>query len=267
MSENSTSEEVLSSDFLNQVSVFETFRVYEGRIFFCEKHLERLLESCLAIGKQLPLGADKIKLWLEQSLTECSLKNASMRLSVHWLTPEEGRFVLFLRHFESHPKEWYEKGVEVFSSVLRRPPLNAQNSQAKASQYVSGVLAMLDREEGRVSHELLFLGPLGTAAEGTVSNFFLIKQKRLLTPCSSSGILKGVTRGAVMELAQKRGLEVLETHLTRHDFYTADECFLTNTSSEVLPVTVFDGRKIGGGLPGPVTRLLGQDFTGLRERF
>ena len=109
-------------------------------------------------------------------------------------------------------------------------------------------------------HEFLFFGPEGTLAEGTVSNVFIVKRKCLLTPSVASGILKGVTRDLVLSLAKERGWPVAETPLTRHDLYTADECFLTNTSSEVLPVVAVDGRSIGDGRPGPLTRALRRDF-------
>jgi len=269
---------VLPLKFLDRTSVFETFRVYEGRLFSWQKHLERLSESCLALGQTLPVSARELKGWLDASIDESGFLNASLRLSIHW-SPDEGRLLLFLRPFESHPKDWYENGVALRSTVCRRPSLRAQDTQVKASQYVSGVLAMLDdvgadlvpvqhRAATRVAptqtHELLFFGPSGTVAEGTVSNIFIIKQKSLLTPSVSSGILKGVTRGLVMDLARKRGWCVLETPLTRHDLYTAEECFLTNTSSEVLPVVRLDDRRIGGGAPGPLTRLLGEDFKKLR---
>ncbi len=228
--------------------------------------MERLTESCLALGQTLPVRARQLKAWLVVSLKETGLKNASLRLSVHWFS-QEGRLLLFLTPFESHPKSWYEKGVALRSTVCRRPSSRAQDAQAKTSQYVSGVLAHLDAagEDGLSRpHELLFLGPSGTVAEGTVSNIFIFKEKSLLTPSVSSGILRGVTRAVVMDLARKRGWRVLERHLTRHDLYTARECFLTNTSSEVLPVVTLDGRRIGDGAPGPLTRLLGEDFKKLR---
>ncbi len=216
----------------------------------------------MAIGRTRPFPALKLKKWLDVSLRESGFRNASLRLSVHWGQSGEGRLLLFLTSFESHPKEWYEKGVELRSTVSRRPSSRAQDTQAKTSQYVSGVLAKLD--SAGAAHELLFLGPQGTVAEGTVSNIFIIKEKCLLTPSVGSGILRGVTRGIVMDLARKRKWRVLETTLTRHDVYTADECFITNTSSEALPVVAVDGRRIGDGNPGPLTRLLGEDFKKLR---
>lgn len=254
--------EALPLEFLDRTSVFETLRVYEGRIFCWDKHLERLSQSCSALGEGLPLPASELEAWLVSSIRESGFLNASLRLSIHW-APKEGRLLLFLRPFESHPEAWYEQGVVMRTSVSRRWTLKAQDPQIKASQYVSGVLAMLDKGALQ-AHELLFFGPSGTVAEGTVSNIFILRQKCLLTPSVSSGILKGVTRGIVMDLARKRGWRVLETHLTRHDLFTADECFLTNTSSEVLPVVRLDERRIGDGKPGPRTRILREDFKKIR---
>ena len=181
---------------------------------------------------------------------------------MHWAA-DEGRFVLFIKEFAGHPASWYRDGVALRTAVPRRWTLRAQDPQVKSSQYVSGILATLD-QAGSGAHELLFFGSGGTVAEGTISNLFAVKGKSLLTPSVASGILKGVTRGIVIGLARKRGFTVRETELTRHQFYSADECFLTNTSSEVLPVTTIDGRMVGNGKPGPLTRKLGDDFKKLR---
>ena len=182
-----------------------------------------------------------------------------LRLSVHWEKPERGQFVLIVRGFKSHPSEWVEKGIGLRTAVARRWTLKAQDPQIKASQFMSGVLAILAAPSGE-RQELLFFGSGGTVAEGATSNIFIVRDKRLLTPSVSSGILRGVTRNIVMELARGKGIETLETFLTRHDVYNAQECFLTNTSSEVLPVIRVDGRMIGSGRPGPVTKMLAEEF-------
>jgi branched-chain amino acid aminotransferase len=249
--------------YLDRVSVFETMRVYGGKVFCLETHLKRLSESCRALGEAMPLEEPELKKWLSASLKESGSPNATLRVSVHWDGKGSGRLLVFIQPFDSHPAAWYADGVQLRTTVARRWTLKAQDPQIKSSQYVSGVLAMLDKGELE-AHELLFFGAAGTVAEGTVSNVFIVKGKRLLTPSVASGILKGVTRGIVIGLARKRGLAVSETELTRHEFYSADECFLTNTSSEVLPVVKLDGRRIGSGKPGPWTRQLGEDFKKLR---
>ena len=234
-------------------------RVYGGGIFRSREPLIRLSESCAALGRALPMEKKTLIRWLEASVRSSGTPEATLRLSVHWRARGDGELLLFVREFRAHPREWYEKGVALRTAVGRRPTLKAQDPQIKVSQYVCGVLASLDRGE-LPAHELLFLGPLGTLAEGMVSNVFIVKEKTLLTPSVGSGILKGVTRGVVMDLARKRSWKVVERPLTRHEVYTADECFITNTSSEVLPVVRIDARVIGSGRPGPVTQALAEDF-------
>ena len=245
--------------YLNRLAAFETLRSYGGRIFHWEKHFERFCDSCRSLGEAPPLKEKELKGWLDSELKASGCSDASLRVAAHWDGKGDGRLVLFIRPFTSHPRQWYERGVALRTSVSRRWTLKAQDPQVKASQYVSGVLAYLDNG-ALEAHELLFFGAGGTVAEGTVSNLFIVKGKRLLTPSVGSGILKGVTRSVVLGLARKRGWPVSETELTRHEFYSADECFLTNTSSEVLPVVKLDGRAIGDGKPGPLTRALGDDF-------
>lgn len=237
-------------------------RAYHGSIFRLTEHLKRLSESCGAMGRALPVEAKELRRWLVVSLKESGFADATLRLSLHWPVRGEGEWVLFVRPFKSHPEEWYRRGVTLRCAAACRPSPRAQDPQIKASQYVSGVLATLDSVSvpQADAHELLFFGPSGTIAEGTVSNIFIFKQKCLLTPSAGSGILKGVTRAFVMELARRRKWPIREVPLTRHDLYTSDECFMTNTSSEVLPVVAIDGRVIGGGRPGPLTLRLREDF-------
>ncbi len=254
-----SSDADLSIDEINRVAAFETLRAYEGRIFRLAEHMDRLKSSCESIGRKLPLSQEEIAGWLEQELKLSTFQNATLRLSVHYRDDQTGFFLLMAREFLSHPEIWYEKGVSVRTTVSQRWTLKAQDPQVKASQYASGVLAFLDKGD-LAAHELVFLSSGGMVAEGTVSNLFIVKKKTLLTPSVSSGILKGVTRGFVIDLARKRQWAVRETMLTRHDFYSAEECFLTNTSSEILPIIEMDGRFIGAGVPGPLTQTLAADF-------
>ena len=145
------------------------------------------------------------------------------------------------------------------TTAVRRWTLRAQDSQIKSSAFVGGVMAFLEQGSS-TAQELIFLNQEGNVSEGTISNIFIVREKRLLTPAAGSGILRGVTRGIVMDLARKRGMEVKETFFSRHDIYSAEECFMTNTSSEVLPVVSVDRRKIADGRPGSVTKILAVDF-------
>jgi branched-chain amino acid aminotransferase len=244
---------------LNEVSVFETLRAYRGRIFQLDAHLERFEESCLSLLKPLPISKTNLKNWVGQVLRESTFKEAALRLSAHWENPSRGRLALVIREFAPTPRSFYEEGIELLTAVSRRWTLRAQNPQVKASQFVAGVMAMLDRG-ARPAYEVIFLGTEGFVSEGTISNVFIVKKKRLLTPSLGSGILRGVTRDFVLNLAVKRDLEVSETCLTRHDLYTAEQCFITSTLCEVLPVVKVDGRPVGDGRPGEVTQTLREDF-------
>ena len=180
-------------------------------------------------------------------------------MSVHWSGPGEGRIIAITREFRPRPRGDFERGVRLRTAVGRRPPARAQNAQVKSSQYLPAVLALIDAAPDGA--ETLFLDAGGYVAEGSASNVFAVtKDKTILTPPIASGILRGVTRARVMALARKRGLAVKETLFTRHDLYNAAECFLTNTSSEVLPVVEVDSRRIGTGRPGPVAKLLRKGF-------
>lgn len=256
----------LESEFLDQVSCFETLRAYAGRIFCLKEHLNRLGESSRGIGNTLPLSERELGSWLEALIEESGHPDARVRCSIHWSQDRKCVVTAVVFPFSSYPSKLYEEGVSLVTGVNRRSLLKAQDPQLKASQFVSGVLAHLDSRD-RKAHEVIFFGHAGTVAEGTISNLFIVKEKTLLTPSVSSGILRGVTRGVVAELAPRRGLPLVETFLTRHDIYNADECFLTNTSSEILPVVAMDARKIGAGIPGPLTRTLADDFKKyVRER-
>ena len=220
--------------------------------------MRRLSESCQGLSRSLPAAEEALGRSLTDALAETGLSDALMRLSVHG-EGREGFFLLIIREFHSHPETLYDKGVRVLCSVERRPSARAVDTQIKSSQYTAGVLAAIDALE-TPAHETLFLDPDLLVAEGTVSNIFIVKEKRVLTPPARSGILRGVTREHVIALARRLGLAVEETPFTRHELYNAGECFLTNTSSEVLPVVSVDERRIGDGRPGTVSKLLRKRF-------
>lgn len=217
------------------------------------------MESCRGLGYVFPWSEAEIKDWLDRCIEDSGQGNSLLRVALHNAPKNDPRLVIYLRPFSSHSEEWYKNGIPMVTSSVRRGPLKAQNSQLKVSQYVNGVLAMLDMGENKL-YEILFMGTDDTIAEGSTSNVFVVKENVVLTPKVASGILKGVTREFVLRLIRESGLSVKETFLTRHDLYSADECFITNTSSEVLPVTEIDGRKIGEGMPGHVAKNLRKKF-------
>lgn len=246
---------------LDELSCFETLRVYDGGYFRLEEHLRRLTFSCEGVGRVLEPSLPWLAGQFGESLRLSGMRNALVRLSLHWPADSADVFCLwFLREFDSYPDDLYRRGVAAAFGVVRRDLPKATNAQIKSSQYVGGVLSALDAP-ANAAHEIFFLDSLGYVAEGSISNLFIVdRRKCLLTPCPASGILKGVTRDFVLELARSLEIPVLETTLTRHDIYSAAECFLTNTSSEILPVVKMDARTIGDGSPGPVTARLRAEF-------
>lgn len=245
----------MPAGLLNELHVFETVRSYDGVICQVDEHLKRLAESCKGLGRELPETEKRIRSWLFEAQRESGFADSILRLSLHWEGGAASRMLVIARPFKSYPDEMYAKGVSLKTAVMRRSDLRAQDPQIKCSQYVSGVLAHLDALENP-AHELIFMDLSGYVAEGTVSNIFIVKNKRVLTPPLASGILRGVTRDRVLALAQRAGFKPLEKCFTRHEVYSADECFMTNTSSEIMPVTMLDGLRIGEGVPGPVTKKL-----------
>ena len=154
-------------------------------VFRLDEHLRRFTESCEAIGKSLPEPLLGLRIWLLAALAESGLKDALLRFSAHWQPDgREGRLAVIIRPFVSHPAQWHEKGVSLKTAVARRWTLKAQDPQIKASQFMNGVLAAID-ERASDAHELIFLGPAQTVAEGSVSNIFIVSRKRLLTPSRS----------------------------------------------------------------------------------
>ena len=164
-----------------------------------------------------------------------------------------------------YPREFYEKGLRIVTAATQRTQSAALSPRIKSLNYLNNIMAKLEGlQAGCV--EALMLNHKGEVAECTGDNIFVVRQGRLLTPPPDAGILEGITRGAVMELAVAAGIDCREATLVRHDLYTADECFLTGTAAEVIPVVEIDGRKVGNGAPGPVTLRLKDAFHALVRR-
>ncbi|MBI3251764.1 MAG: aminotransferase class IV [Candidatus Omnitrophica bacterium] len=213
--------ECLGPESLDKIAYFETLRAYGGKIFCLDRHLERLEESCRAALDALPIGKSELGRRLTRSLAESGLAEAVLRVSVSWEDEKKGSAIVMVREFKPRDPELYRKGIELRTAVMRRWGFRAQDPKIKASQFMNGVLAFLDKGDAPAD-ELLFLGQNGVVAEGSISNIFIVREKRLLTPDTASGILRGVTRGLVTELAQKRKIPFVETLLTRHEIYNAN---------------------------------------------
>ena len=242
--------------------VFEGIRVYSGRVFLHQEHIDRLYESAKAIRLVIPMTPGDLKAAVEATVKANKIEDGYVRLVV---TRGAGSLGLDIRR-TSHPQiiiiadtislyppETYTKGMQlVTASTIRNHP-GALSSRIKSLNYLNNILARIEGTDAGMV-EALMLNHKGEVAECTGDNIFIVKNKVLLTPGLDAGILEGITRNAVMRLAIEAGYEVRESSLTRHDLYIADEMFLTGTAAEVVAVVGLDGRKIGTGEPGPVTK-------------
>jgi branched-chain amino acid aminotransferase len=248
--------------------VFEGIRVYGGRAFLLEEHLRRLYESARAIRLEIPLKPDAMAAAVNETVAANSIGDGYVRLVV---TRGAGTLGLDIRR-TSHPQviiiadtitlyppEMYEQGLKLITASTIRNHPGALSPRIKSLNYLNNILAKIEGTDAG-SPEALMLNHKGEVAECTGDNVFIVKAGVLRTPPTDAGILEGITRDAVIRLARESGRTVDEVALTRHDLYTADECFLTGTAAEVIAVVSLDGRPIGTGKPGPVTR-------DLRERF
>lgn len=237
--------------------IFETMRAYNGIPFMLDEHITRLLESSKTSGIKISVTKTQLSKMVKSALKRKGYKDAYIRLAVS--TDEEGKvkFNVIVREEKVYPEEFYTKGVCVVTVATKRNSVESQNPMVKSSSFLNGILAKL---EGQDCFESIMLNRKGMITEGSVSNIFIVKDNSIFTPPTYLGVLNGITRNVVLKIAAKKKITIYEVPFTRHDIFEADECFLTNTSIEIMPVVSCDGRKIGSGRPGPVTSMLRQEF-------
>lgn len=248
--------------------VFEGIRSYGGRVFRLEQHLRRLWDSARAICLEIPIQRADLAAAIVDTLKVNNIEDGYIRLVVTrgagtlGLDPartSHPQVIIITDHITLYPPELYQKGLEIVTASTIRNHAAALSPRIKSLNYLNNILAKIEGlKAGCV--EALMLNTKGEVAECTGDNIFLVHNGELLTPPTDAGILEGVTREAVMELAVDSNREVREVPLARHDVYIADECFLTGTAAEVVPVVKVDNRPIGAGVPGPVTRDLMERF-------
>ncbi|MGC3969659.1 MAG: branched-chain-amino-acid transaminase [Pirellulales bacterium] len=248
--------------------IFEGLRSYGGKVFRLKEHLVRLYESAKAIWLTIPISLDEMTAAVNETLKVNNLSDAYIRLVVTrgagslGLDPNRTshpQVIIIADKITLYPPEFYEKGLDIITaSTIRNHPA-ALSPRIKSLNYLNNILAKIEGLRAGCI-EALMLNSKGEVAECTGDNIFLVRRKELLTPPIDAGILEGVTREAVMDVAQAAGLTVREIPLTRHDVYVADEVFLTGTAAEVIPVVKIDNRTIGNGEPGAVTRDLMKRF-------
>lgn len=248
--------------------VFEGMRSYGGKVFREHDHLVRLYESARAINLNIPMTLEEMSQAVAQTLKTNQIVDGYIRLIVTrgagnlGLDPYQcpkPSVIIIADKIALYPAKFYEEGLEIVTaSTIRNHPA-ALNPRIKSLNYLNNILAKMEGLKAGCI-EALMLNSKGEVAECTGDNIFLIKNGEIFTPSIDAGILDGITRRAVIELGEKAGLVVHQCNLTRHDVYVADECFLTGSAAEVIPVIKIDERPIGSGKVGEITKRLIADF-------
>jgi branched-chain amino acid aminotransferase len=251
--------------------VFEGIRVYSRRIFRLEAHIDRLYASAQALALAVPLAAGELSTVVCEAVRRNGRDDAYIRLIVTRGAGELGidplscprpSVIVIVGEVQLYPAQLYQTGIKAITSPTRQVSHEAVDPRVKSLNYLKNVLAKIDAQ--RVgAQEAILLNSAGFIAECAGDNLFVVRQERLATPSPQDGALEGITRAAILQLAAEAGIEASESRLTRYDVYTADECFLTGTGAEIMPVTEVDGRTIGDGTVGPITRRLRAAFDAL----
>lgn len=252
---------VFDHGFLYGDGVFEGIRLYQGNVFKLEEHLQRLEYSAKAIMLEMPWSRAEISDAVCETCRQNGLSDGYIRLVVTrgsgylGLSPKncsDPQLIIIADQIQLYPKSFYTEGLAIITSPTRRINPAALPPMVKSLNYLNNILAKAEAVNLGF-HEALMLNDQGYVAECTGDNVFIIQKGVLLTPPFSAGALAGITREVVLEIAGDLDIPVKETNLTRYDLWNAEECFLTGTAAEVIPVVEIDSRKVGDGKPGPMT--------------
>jgi branched-chain amino acid aminotransferase len=248
--------------------VFEGIRVYNSKIFELEDHIRRLYDSAKAIRLDISMSRSKLISAVEKTVEANGVIDGYIRLLITrgvgtlGLNPfvcENSRIIIIADNIQLYPEELYEKGMKVISATtVRNHPL-AIPPQVKSLNYLNNILAKIEALDYEVPEAIMY-NHEGYVAEATGDNVFIVRDGVIYTPPVEAGSLEGITRSVVIRLAKEGNLEVIEKNLTRYDLYVCDEFFLTGTAAEVIGIVEIDGRVIGNGKPGPITKLLRKKF-------
>jgi len=253
--------------------IFEGIRVYNGRVFRLKEHIDRLFFSAKAILLDLPLSHAQLMAATVEACRQNELRDGYIRLVVTrgvgtlGLNPnrcQNPSVIIIAGKIQLYPPELYEQGMAIITVPTVRNLHSALNPAIKSLNYLNNILAKIEANNAGCE-EAILLNSEGFVAECTGDNLFILREGQLLTPPLSAGALYGITRRVVMELAVESGIVVGEPNLTRYDVFNAEECFLTGTAAEILPVVKVDGRIIGDGKPGPITTRLVSQYHALTK--
>ncbi|MDR4504309.1 MAG: branched-chain-amino-acid transaminase [Candidatus Scalindua sp.] len=253
---------VFDHGFLYGDGVFEGIRCYNGHIFKLNQHIDRLYNSAKAIALNIPITKDEMKEDVKATLETNNLHEDSYirlivtrgigKLGLDPFNCSKAQIIIITDFIELYSKELYEKGLDAIVVPTIRNHSEALNPKIKSLNYLNNIMAKIECINAGAA-EGIMLNKDGYVAEGTGDNIFLIKGNTIITPPTCAGILVGITRNTVIELAAKEGMVVKEEQITRYDLYVADECFLTGTAVSIIPVVKIDGRVIASGQPGNIT--------------
>ena len=248
--------------------VFEGIRVYDGRVFMGPAHVDRLFASARAIRLEIPVTNETILAAMDETLAANGLSDGYIRLVVtrgvgmlglHPFKCNDPQVFIIADTVQLYPAELYETGMSTIIASTVRNNANALSPRIKSLNYLNNILAKIEAIDAGVAEAIMLNGE-GLVAEATGDNVFVVRGGTLITPPVNAGILEGITRNLVMRLAREASVSLVEADLSRYDLYTSQECFLTGTAAEVIPVTKIDGRPVGDGTIGPVTRQLQNMF-------
>ncbi len=262
---------VFDHGFLYGDGIFEGIRAYHGRVFKLDEHLKRLYESAKSIKLTIGVTKDQMQEIILETLRRNGLKDAYIRLVVSrgkgdlGLDPNkcpQAAIYCIADQIKLFEQSTYERGMAVKTVAIRRNNPDSLSPRIKSLNYLNNILAKIEANQSGALEGIL-LNQEGYVTEGTGDNIFIYRNGVLMTPPRSVGILEGVTRNSALEIASEMGIKVSEELFTRHDLYTAEECFLTGTAAELIPVIDVDGREIGDGVPGPIFKRLLAEFRAL----
>jgi branched-chain amino acid aminotransferase len=253
--ENKAKVSVFDHGFLYGDGVYETLRVYKGTVFMIEEHTKRLFRSASMISLRIPLSPDEIKSAVYKTIRKNRHREAYVRISVSrgpgpiGLDPglcPKSTLVVISKDMGKYPGHLYRKGVRIAVVRTRRNCRNALDPRIKSLNFLNNIIATIEAKK-RGAYEAIMMNYRGYVAEGTISNIFFVKNRILCTPATEVGILEGITRRVIIDIAQELQIRVREGSFHRRYLYTADEVFISSTTKEVMPVTIVDDTRIGMG--------------------
>ncbi len=275
VSEDQARISVFDHGFLYGDGVYETLRAYHGEFFLLERHLERLRQSCQLIGMDLPMPEKQLPALLEETLRRNELADAGVRITISRGKGDLGldpshcprpTLVIMAQPFRPYPPSLKKDGVRLEVVEIRRNPISAQSPRIKSLSFLNNILAKQEAlRMGGV--DAIMLNIEGYVSECPTSNVFFVKDGEIKTPSVECGILEGVTREVVMMLGKEQGMTLHEGRYRAQELLEADECFITNTGMEIMPVSRIGDKRIGKECPGPLTAKLSQLFQENVERF